>query len=157
MSNDPLIIGNVRFDKSAVVSYEKRTVPAEYFGKDGKWTDAPVEKWFVTLKQGTQLIFPEQDTDYTIPSVDVEGNNITFAALERAKIIDTTKSENFNFQGCKSIKLKSNNGGGVDTVTSSDLFLMGGKPKPKGKCSGSFNAGDIVNGYICPSEIDVFF
>jgi hypothetical protein len=157
MSNDPLIIGNVRFDRSTVESYESKTVPAEYFGKDGMWTEAPVKKWFVTLKQGTQLIFPEQDNDYIIPSVDVEGNNITFAALERAKIIDTTKSENFNFQGCKSIKLKSNSGGGVDTVTSSDLFLMGGKPKQKGKCSGSFNAGDIVNGYTSQEDFDIFF
>ena len=71
-----------------------------------------------------------------MPSVYIDGNTLTFQALERAKIIDTKKSEKFNFNGCKSIHLISNNGGGIDTVTSSDLYLMGGTSKPKGKCSG---------------------
>lgn len=44
MSDDVLNIGNVIFNKSAVAKYEQRTVPAEYFGKDGVWTDTPVKK-----------------------------------------------------------------------------------------------------------------
>ena len=158
MPDSVIILGNVSFNKSDVKSYETKVVPAKYFGKDGSWTEVPVKKWFVTLKQGTKLIFPEQDTDYTMPSVRVNENNLYFAALERAKVIDTKKSENFIFEGCNLVNLDSNSGGGgTDTVTSSDLFLMGGPSKPQGKCSGNFNAGDKVNGYTSETDFNMFF